>query len=54
MVSINSGRGIIIVWMLVCTGAIAQYFISNVSVIIIITSVCCATTGLYVYRKMGM
>lgn len=53
MISIESGRDIIIIWMAVCTGAIAMYFIGNLALIIIVTSVYCALTGIYVYRKIG-
>jgi len=53
MIGIESGRDIIIIWMAVCLGAIVQYFIGNLALIIIVTSVYCALTGLIVYRKMG-
>lgn len=53
MISIESGRDIIIIWMSVCTGAITMYFINNLAIIIIVTSVYCAATGIYVFRKMG-
>ena len=53
MIGIESGRDIIIIWMSVCTGAIAAYFIGNLPLIIIVTSLYCAITGLLVYRKMG-
>jgi hypothetical protein len=53
MITIESGRDIIIIWMSVCTGAIALYFINNLAIIIIVTSLYCALTGIYVYRKLG-
>lgn len=57
MIGIESGRDIIIIWMSVCLGAIAMYFFKNdelgLPLIIIVTSIYCAITGLFVYRKMG-
>lgn len=53
MIGIESGRDIIIIWMSICLGAIAMYFISNLPLIIIVTSLYCAVTGLVVYRKIG-
>ena len=53
MIGIESGRDIIIVWMAICLGAIVQYFIGNLALIIIVTSIYCAITGIYVYRKIG-
>jgi hypothetical protein len=53
MISIESGRDILIIWMAVCTGAIAQYFIRDLPIVVIVTSVYCAITGIYVYRKLG-
>lgn len=53
MIGIESGRDIIVIWMSVCTGAIAMHFIGNLALIIIVSSVYCALTGVYVYRKLG-
>ncbi len=53
MIGVESGRDIIIIWMSICLGAIAMYFIGNLPLIIIVTSLYCAVTGLFVYRKMG-
>jgi len=53
MITIESGRDIIVIWMSVCTGAIAMHFIKNLAIIIIVTSIYCAITGLYIYRKLG-
>lgn len=53
MIGIESGRDIIIIWMSICLGAIAMYFIENLPLIIIVTSLYCAITGILVYRKMG-
>jgi hypothetical protein len=51
MITIESGRDSSIIWISVCTGAIAQYFIKDLGVIIIVVSVFYAVTGLYIYRK---
>ena len=53
MITIESGRDILVIWMSVCTGAIAMYFLENLALIIIVTSIYCAVTGVYVYRKLG-
>ena len=53
MIGIESGRDIIIIWMAVCTGAIAMQFIDNLALIIIVTSIYCAITGIIVYHKLG-
>lgn len=53
MISIESGRDIMVIWISVCFGAIAMHFINNLAIIIIVTSVYCALTGIYVYRKLG-
>jgi hypothetical protein len=50
MITIESGRDSIIIWISVCTGAIAQYFIKDLGVIIVV-SVFFTVTGLYIYRK---
>ena len=49
MITIESGRDSIIIWISECTGPIAQYFIRDLGVIIIL--VFCAVTGIYIYRK---
>lgn len=57
MIGIESGRDIIIIWMSVCFGAIAMYIFRDdkfgLPLIIIVTSLYCAITGLYIYRKIG-
>jgi hypothetical protein len=53
MIGIESGRDIMVIWISVCFGAIAMYFIGNLALIIVVTSVYCALTGIYVYRKLG-
>jgi hypothetical protein len=51
MITFKSGRDSIIIWISVCTGAIAQYFIKDLCVIIIVVSVFCTVTSLYIYLK---
>jgi len=51
MITFESGRDSIIIWISVCTGAIAQFFIKDLCVIIIVVSVFCAITSLYIYLK---
>ena len=57
MIGIESGRDIIIIWMSVCVGAIAMFFFRDAKyglpIIIIVTSLYCAITGLLVYRNVG-
>jgi hypothetical protein len=53
MITIESGRDILVIWMSICTGAIAMYFLGNLALIIIVTSLYCAVTGVYVYRRLG-
>jgi len=53
MLRIGSGRDILIIWLSVCTGAIVQYFTNSLAILIIIISVVCALTGLFIYRNIG-
>jgi hypothetical protein len=53
MIGIESGRDIMIIWIALCLGAIFMYFIGNLALIIIVTSVYCAVTGIFVYWKKG-
>lgn len=52
MLRIESGRDIFIIWLSVCTGAIVQYFTNSLTLIIIIISVVCAVSGLFIYRTI--
>jgi len=52
MLRIESGRDVFIIWLSVCTGAIVQYFTNSLTLLIIIISVVCAVSGLFIYRTI--
>ncbi len=53
MLRIESGRDVFIIWLSVCAGAIVQYFTNSLTFLIIIISVVCALTGLFIYHNVG-
>jgi hypothetical protein len=52
LLRIESGREVFIIWLSVCTGAIVQYFTNSLTILIIIISVICALSGLFICRTM--
>ncbi|WAC06105.1 MAG: hypothetical protein OS112_05605 [Methanoregula sp.] len=53
MLNIESGRDVFIIWLSLCAGAIVQYFTNSLTILIILISIVCALTGLFIYRKVG-
>ena len=53
LLRIESGHEVFIIWLSVWTGAIVQYFTNSLTILIIIISVICALSGLFICRNVG-